>query len=150
MLKNIFSAKSSKNNNTSENELQQAAAVLMLKVTSADGNIAQVELTHVVKLLQQEFGMDSSSLSETITSASNKDILQSPVEDFTNTLCASYGKAKRIKLLEFLWILAYVDDKMDDRETQLLKRVSELLELTNLEVAQAQENAESHLGLDLF
>jgi len=57
---------------------------------------------------------------------------------------------QRIKLLEYLWRLAFTDDHIDDSEIELINKVAKQLDLTEIEKATAQENAEKHLGLDLF
>lgn len=151
MAKNFFSTMPSKNKSANNaTDIQQAATVLMLKMAAADNNISRIEMIHLIELLRKEFKLEQTELDSMISIASNQEVLDTPVETIAKQICETLGNAKRLKLLEYLWVLAYSDDNIDAREIDFIQQIAKLLILTDMQIANAQENAERHLGLDLF
>jgi len=149
--KNFFSIMPVKNKraNTSA-DVQQAAAVLMIKMAAADDKVSRIEMIHISELLRKEFKLEQTELDSMILVASSEDVLSTPTETLAKQICETLGNAKRVKLLEYLWILAYSDDNVDARETDFIRHIAQLLVLTDMQIANAQENAERHLGLGFF
>ncbi|MFT5571103.1 MAG: putative tellurite resistance protein B-like protein [Cryomorphaceae bacterium] len=70
-----------------------------------------------------------------------------PIETLTQEIRQNCSNSKRIKMLEYLWVLAFVDDRIDKKEAELVNQVAQRLFLNEAEIARAQENAENTLGI---
>ncbi len=69
--------------------------------------------------------MNKPELGSMILVASSEDVLSTPTETLAKQICETLGNAKRVKLLEYLWILAYSDDNVDARETDFIRHIAQ-------------------------
>ena len=132
---------------STDTELQQAAAVHLYKMAKTDGVADKTELIHLQEMLRKEFKLQQAELNELTQYATQTDVSSQPIEVLTQEICRNFGNSKRIKMLEYLWVLAFADDRIDKREAELVNQVAQLLFLSEGEIARAQENAENALGI---
>lgn len=128
-------------------ELQKAAALLFYKMVRSDGVADQMELIHLKEILRKEFKLEQEELDELARQATQTNVTSISVDALTAEIRKNCGNAQRIKMLEYLWILAFVDDRIDKKEADLVNQVAQQLYLSDAEMARAQENAESALGI---
>jgi uncharacterized tellurite resistance protein B-like protein len=102
------------------------------------------------ELLRKEFELTQQELQVIFRLADEQESKGLVKNGITRELCNKLSNHSRMKLLEYLWILAFSDDQIEEQEASLIKNVAQQLELSGHEQATAQENAEEHLGLDLF
>ncbi len=133
-----------------EKQLQLAAAILLYKMARADGFVDNAEILHMRSLLTKEFSLTEDELESTLKLAKSSAHEFADLSKITEEIRNNWGNAKRIKLLEYLWILAYADDAIEADEVSLARKVGEFLYLNEMEMVRAQENAASYLGLDQF
>ncbi|PAF53125.1 hypothetical protein BKH42_07485, partial [Helicobacter sp. 13S00482-2] len=82
------------------------------------------------------------------------EILKSPNED-SQTLCkmflqATYGEYKKsLKLVEFLFVLAYVDEKLDEEEKDNIIDIAAFLDLNNDDFNQIYDDFEKENLLEI-
>jgi uncharacterized tellurite resistance protein B-like protein len=60
-----------------------------------------------------------------------------PIETLTQEIRQNCSNSKRIKMLEYLWVLAFVDDRIDKKEAELVNQVAQRLFLNEAEIARA-------------
>ena len=136
---------------SSDSEAHQIAiAVLLFRLVRSDGNTKMLELMHMSELLRKEFSLTQQELELVFKKASIQESKGINLDEFMREACDNLNNQKRIKMVEFLWILAFSDDQIEKQEVSLIRNIAQQLKLTELEQATAQENAEKHLGLDLF
>ena len=145
-LKKIF--KSTSGANAKANQV--AVAVLLFRLVRSDGKAKMLELVHMSELLRKEFSLTQEELELVFKQADDEESKSINSNEFIPEACKSLSVAKRVQLLEFLWILAFADDQIEKQEVSVIQKVAQQLSLSELEQATAQENAEKHLGLDLF
>jgi uncharacterized tellurite resistance protein B-like protein len=148
-LKELFKSDVSKKQ-PSDHDLKLAAATLMFELIRADGRIDRVELVYMGDILRREFELNQEQLDELFEMAKESAHEATSLQGFTREICDNWGNPKRIKLLEYLWILALSDETVDPHERHLVRKVAGLLYLTDKETAIARENAKSQLGLEDF
>ena len=145
-LKKIFKSDESSNRKTE----QVTVAVMLFRLVRSDGEAKMLELVHMSELLRKEFSLTQEELEAVFKLANEEESQLADTAQFVEEVCKEMSDQKRVKLLEYLWILAFADDKIEESEVSLIKSVAQKLQLSELEQASAQENAEKHLGLDLF
>lgn len=133
-----------------ERQTQIAVATLLFQMVRVDGQTDAQELKHMRELLTNEFKLSESEVIDVFSLANDALKENKSLEDLTESIRGNWGNARRIRLLEFLWVLAYADNKIDNKEKEMVNQVANLLTLTEFEQAQAQENAELRLGLHDF
>jgi len=145
-LKAIFKA-DEQETPSNEHELKLAAATLMFELVRSDGQVDQVELAQMRKILREEFVLDETELDELFDQAETTALEAISLHSFTREICDNWGNEKRLKLLEYLWILAFADEKIDAHERHLVRKVAGLLYLNEGEIRLSREAAKKHLGL---
>ena len=145
-LKTLFKPSKSRKQ-PSEQDLKLAAATLMFEVVRSDGRIDQVELTHMGEILRREFKLDQAELDELFELAKHTADQATSLQGFTRNICENWDNPKRMKLLEYLWILALADDRVDPHERHLVRKVASLLYLNEAEIQQSREMAKRKLGI---
>ena len=144
-IKELFSANIS-DNTVDEKQIQLAAATLMFELIRSDGDIDEQELESLDRILENEFGLDSSER-ETLTEQARQSAEDAiSLQGFTRQICEHWGNEKRLKLLEYLWILSLADNHIDRHERHLVRKVAGLLYLNDNEIILAQEKAKQRIA----
>ena len=152
-LQDFFSRKSSgakANKEPSDDDLKLAAATLMFEMVRSDGKVDQLEIVAMGEILRQQFKFPTEDIDAMIKLAQTTSDHSVSLQGFTSDICGKWGNAKRVKLLEHLWVIALADDRIDTHERHLLRKVAGLLYMTEMQIVQAKENAMTTLGLDDF
>ena len=145
-FKNLFQAIDNKEE-PKESDLKLAAATLMFEVISSDGRIDQVELIYMGDILRREFKLNDEDLDELFKIAKDSAYRATSLQGFTRQICDHWGNSKRMKLLEYLWVLALADERIDPHERHLVRKVAGLLYLNEKQIMQSRENAKRQLGI---
>ena len=144
-IKELFSANIS-DNTVDEKQIQLAAATLMFELIRSDGDIDEQELESLDRILENEFGLDSSER-ETLTEQARQSAEDAiSLQGFTRQICEHWGNEKRLKLLEYLWILSLADNHIDRHERHLVRKAAGLLYLNDNEIILAQEKAKQRIA----
>ena len=146
-LTKLFKSEQS-NDKAEQSTLQLSVAVILFRLIRSDGQAKMLELVHMSELLRKEFSLNQSELEAVFELASNAQ--SNDIDALLKELSEDLPQKERIKLLEYLWRLAFTDDRIDDSEVELINKAAKQLGLSEIEKVTAQENAEKHLGLDLF
>lgn len=112
---------------TSEEDLSQAAAVLLLEMAAADAETDPVEVKAVEAAMGQAFGLDSAELESLIERARALRDESVSLHDYTRQLRLGLEPEQRADLVESLWRVAYADGRLDRFEEHLLRRLADLL-----------------------
>jgi len=149
-IKRIFKSANNKSNSADQKANHLTIAVVLFRLVRSDGQAKMLELVHMSELLRKEFELSQNDLELVFKLADEEESKGLETAQFIDEICDGLDTQKRIKLVEYLWILAFADDVIEKSEVDLIRRVANQLELNELEQVTAQENAERHLGLDLF
>ncbi len=110
-----------------EQETRLAAASLLLAMTRADSQVAEVELRTVRKALRKLLGTGDTEVSELLDQA-QKEVEESvSLHDFTRVLHRQQTKEEKQGLVQLLWSVACADGKIDPHEELLVRKVAGLL-----------------------
>ena len=147
-VKELFS-KSLKESNPSDADLKLAAATLMFELIRSDGHIDDVELRNMKHLLKNEFSLNDDDVELLIKNAESNAQQAISLQGFTREVCDNWGNEQRIKLLEYLWILALSDNVIDRHERHLVRKLAGLLYLNDNEISVARERAKAYVITDV-
>ena len=138
------------NKQPSNSDIKLATASLMLEVIRADGKIGRIELIAMSEVLKRQFKLQQYELNSLIEKVSHTYLSEIDLKDITHTICQTWGNAKRLTLLENLWIVALADQHIDTTESDLVRKLASQLCLNEMQIFQSQENAKSKLGIEDF
>lgn len=149
-IKDIFRSKGATKKALLEPDIKLATAQLMLEVIKADGRIDRVELLTMTELLRRQFKLKQVDLNELFATISKSRPNEDGLQEITRTICQTWGNAKRMKLLENLWIVALADQIIDQDENTLVRKLAGLLCLNEMQIFQTQESAKLQMGIEDF
>ena len=125
-FKNIFKNKGAEIKKTDE-EFQIACAAILCEAASMDGTFDEKEKLLILNLIQKQFSLDKDSTLSLYEEARTLAEDSSELYGFTKVLKNSWNLDKKIRMLEMLWEVAYVDGELDPAEDMLIRRIAGLI-----------------------
>jgi uncharacterized tellurite resistance protein B-like protein len=129
-----------------KHDVRLAACALLLELAHVDGDFSEVERTRLSEVLQRHFGVDASGADALMVEAHVAS--RQSVDDFvfTRQVVVEYTLEQRLVLAELMWQVVLADGVLAERESYLMRKLANLLELEPAFLAQARRNTESTNG----
>jgi uncharacterized tellurite resistance protein B-like protein len=124
-----------------------AAAILLVAVVKADGEVNRMEFAEVIDILGKRFNMPPKEIGTLLEEASDSIEAEHDLAEFTLHLRNAWDQQERLNLLRSFWEIAIADDLIDNQERSLINRLASLLDLPSTEITKARERAEEVLQL---
>lgn len=124
-----------------EHSLQLATAVLLVEVMRADPELEAKERLAVVSALRQKFSLADDELDRLVELAEQTARTASDFHQFTSVINDAFTQAQKIRIVEYMWQVAYSDGHLDAHENHLISRVAGLLHVTHGEYIAAKLRA---------
>ena len=130
-----------------ETKLARTVAALLVEAAMADGDIDEIEYAHIRHMLVTQLDLPADDaeamLNESVVSHDDRIEIYSLTRHIRNDTNA----ADRSVILEMVWMVVLADGKLDAHESQLMRRLSGLLFVDDVESGQAAKRARHRLGL---
>ena len=126
-------------------QLQLAAAALLVEAACLDGHYDEDERRVIDGLLRDRFGLDEAEARTLHDQAQLEQSEASQLFGFTRTIKAHYSHEERLEIMEMLWEVAYADGALHDYETSLLRRLGGLLYVSDRERGEARKRVLARL-----
>ena len=143
---NIFKKKSTSEKAVAKNrrfEINLIASVLAYEVARSDGAVSEDELNNLVKEIDKisiNTKKNSKEIFDLIEAHSNDSVsFYEFVEDINN----NFSKDEKLDLIKYLWEIAYADNILDVNEERLIRRISDLIQIKDLEVLKLKDKAKN-------
>ena len=115
-------------------DFELTASVLAYEVARSDGNISENELNLLhteISNLAVSLDKDEKKIFKIIEQFSSNSVsFYEFIEDINN----NYSKKDKLKLLSFLWDIAYADKVLEVNEERLVRRIANLIMIKDVEV----------------
>lgn len=108
-------------------ELQIAAAALMVEAALLDGDLDDDERAAIVSACKDHFSMDCETAHKLLDEAIQRQKNAVDIHGFINKFAPKFDHQERLKILEMLWEVVYANGELHPYEANLLRRVSGLL-----------------------
>ena len=130
-----------------ENE-KLAAAVLMVEVAAHDGQISRIEREHILYLLENKLGLKAEEALELFVEALATQNESHQMLNFTRKIKDHFDEAGREHILELLWEVVFSDGEEDLYESNLLRRVTGLLYISDKRSGHIRKKVKARLELN--
>lgn len=130
-----------------EHRLQLATAVLLVEVMRAEPDVKDAERQVVMSALQRKFTLAPDELERLMELADDKARGANDFFAFTSTLNDSFTHPQKVRVIEFMWQVAFADGVVDENENHLISKVAGLLHVTHGEYIAAKLHAKQASGL---
>ena len=118
----------------------KSVIALFVEAASVDGIVAESEKKYILKILKEKFHLnieESTVLLEEAISASNDQI---EIWSKTKNIRDEMEYEDRLKIIEMLWEIVLIDGVVDQFESQLMRRITGLLYIKDIDSGIAKKN----------
>jgi len=126
--------KSKKNQATEEESIdpvEMATAVLLIEMARADFNQADDENGVIKQLLKDHFDLNNEGTNQLFSEAESIADNAVSLHEYTRALHETLEPEAKEEIIEMLWRLALSDENLDKHEDYLVRKVADLLYVTN-------------------
>jgi uncharacterized tellurite resistance protein B-like protein len=124
-----------------------ATGALLLEMAHADSDFSELEKNKIINILQQEYHLNPDEAQQ-LLELSTAELEESlDLWQFTNLINQNFGNEQKVKILEILWHVIFVDGKVDKYEEHLIRKVSFLLDLHHSDLIDAKLRVKEKLDL---
>lgn len=122
-----------------ERELHVAATAMLIEAAMTDGTVDAVEMERIAILIERHFGIAPDMVRQILADGEKKAEAAVDIYSFLRVVNDQFDHEERIMLVEMLWDVVYADDDLHDHEANLIRRVSGMLGLTDVESGAARK-----------
>ncbi|MFT5522025.1 MAG: putative tellurite resistance protein B-like protein [Enterobacterales bacterium] len=130
-----------------EHRIRLASAVLLLDVAQSDQQYSESEREKIKHAIESKFSLSSDEIQQLMSMADLKSKDAIDYHQFTSLLNKEFTLQQKIKLIEFMWQVAFSDGKLDPYEDHFIRKISDLLYLRHSELLSARERVKASYGL---
>lgn len=112
-----------------EHTLQLATAVLLIEAMRSDADNAEEERQAILRILKREFRLAEGEVDQLSALAQNTAKEASDLYQFTSLLNRELDAAEKVRIVEYLWQVAYADGRISAHENHLMRRLADLLHI---------------------
>ena len=138
-LKNIFSKTEDASSNL-DNNLHLLCG-LMIEAANIDGSIDQKEIDKIYYILINTFNEDAQEVELELKKCVDEIDSNKSLHYFTSKINKLFDENKKIVLLEVLWEIILEDGTIHDFESNLIRRLSGLLYISDVQCGIAKKKA---------
>lgn len=126
-----------------DDEARLALAALLIRVAKSDNLYSAEEVERIDRVLGARFDLDAFAAAHLRAEAEDLEAEAPDTVRFTRALKEAVPLEERTALLEALWSVALSDGERDAHEDQILRMVTNLLGLSDVQSALARQKAVS-------
>jgi len=146
ILKKFFQKKQNevKKINTSF-DIELTASILAYEVARSDGNISKSELSllyNEIEKISRKVNKNTEKIFEIIEEYSKNSV---SFYEFISDINKDYTKYDKLYLIQFLYNVAYADKILEVTEERLIRRISELIKIKDIEVLKIKNKSKNQI-----
>lgn len=138
-LKSIFTQQDEQPGQDNQQQMQLAAAVLLVEVAAIDNHFADDESETLLHILKDKFRLPADAVTQLKEQASEARANASSLHDHTRIVHENFSLQQKIELVGNMWQIAYADGELDKYEEYIIRRVSELIYVSHNDFIRAKQ-----------
>jgi uncharacterized tellurite resistance protein B-like protein len=127
--------------------LQIATAALLLEMMHIDERVGADERAAIAAALRRQFGLDEQQFERLIALARQQAEQATDYYQFTSLINKTCDAAQKVTIIENLWRVAMADGHLDAHELHLMRKLADLLYVSQADYIAAKERARAAAGL---
>jgi len=132
---------------SNDQQLKLATASLFIEMMFQDHRVTDDEKQTVQKVLQENFDLSSHQTKELYRHAEQEVKQATDYHQFTNLIAKKFNQAEKIKIIEYLWMIAYSDYDLNKHEEHMVRRIADLIYVSHKDFIQAKHRVQKLLNL---
>ena len=131
-----------------DDNLIEAISALLLEAAIIDGQIDDVEIDQTKHAICNFFDISDRQAVQIIQKLLKDAGHKHEFHSLTKQIRESCDYQERIYILSMLWQIVLADDEMDSLESNLMRRLSGLLFVSDVDSGKAKQQARTRLGIE--
>ena len=115
-----------------------AVCALFLEMARIDETFSGEEIKVILAILKEKYGLSPEHVDALIAEAEKELIESIDYWQFARRINENYSTEEKIEIIESLWQIIFVDQKMDKYENYLIHKLSTLLRLSHDQLIDAK------------
>ena len=132
---------------TFSHELAELVTALMVEAASADGHIGASETDLISSCVASQFDLTDEQMQQVLTRAVEEADSRIELHGLVSRLRDKADYEERIGVMEMVWMVVLADGRLDQIESQLMRRLAGLLFVSDVDSGLAAKMARQRLGL---
>lgn len=128
-------------------EFQLALAALLVHVAAIDGEYTAAERKQLEELMKKHFNLTGEQVTALVAAARKREEDSIDIYAFTRVLTRKLDQDGRKEIVEMLWEMAFADGRLDEYESNLLWRASELLGVSRQDRLELKRQVRARLNI---
>ena len=130
-----------------EQTLQLATAVLLIEVMQSDFESTDLEQETILRILKERFRLSDSAVAQLSERGLKTARGANDFHQFTSLINRELEKSEKVRIIEYMWQVAYADDKISAHENHLMSKIADLLHIPHGDYIAAKMRAKpGHLN----
>ncbi|MGC2167130.1 MAG: TerB family tellurite resistance protein [Gallionella sp.] len=110
-----------------EHTLQLATAVLLIEVMRSDAESSNEEQATILKILKERFHLPDAEVARLSAMGHGAATAANDLQQFTSLINRELMPPEKVRIIEFLWQVAYADKHISAHENHLMRKIAALL-----------------------
>jgi uncharacterized tellurite resistance protein B-like protein len=126
--------------------IQLATAALLVEVARIDSESTDAERAAVSQAVHDKFGLEAAEADQLIALAEAEVRQASGYYQFTSLVNRHFTAEQKLRIIELMWGIAYVDAALSAHENHLMRRIGDLLHIPHGDYIAAKMRAQQSAG----
>jgi uncharacterized tellurite resistance protein B-like protein len=124
-----------------EHTLQLATAVLLIEVMKSDADEAPQEQAAILKILKERFALSDAEVTQLTELGHRTAKAANDFQQFTSRINRELNPSEKIRVIEYMWQVAYADGVISAHENHLMRKIADLLYIPHSDYIAAKMSA---------
>jgi uncharacterized tellurite resistance protein B-like protein len=129
-------------------KIEVAACALFIEIAKADGEFTDAERKLIISEMKSTFKLDDDYVNDLILLAEERIKESVSLYEFTGIINTTFTHEEKIELIESLWKLIYKDEKLNQYEDHLIKRIAATINIEHKQIINAKLWVKQQMGLN--
>jgi len=119
-------------------DVRIATCALLLEMANIDGEFSELEKENIVELLKDNYQLSAEHAAALMRAADDELEKSIDLWQFAKQINENYSTEEKIKIIETVWEVIYVDGILDKHEDYLIHKLAKLLRLSHKQLIDAK------------
>lgn len=122
----------------SGHSLHVATAALLIEMMRSDADVTEEELNAVAEIVRSKFGISREETSEMLMFAEEEIRNSTGYFEFTSLINNNLTYDQKVKVIEYLWEVAFTDKRLDKHEEHMVRKIAGLIHVSHKDFIEAK------------
>ncbi|OGT03372.1 MAG: hypothetical protein A3F73_06800 [Gallionellales bacterium RIFCSPLOWO2_12_FULL_59_22] len=124
-----------------EHTLQLTTAVLLIEVMQSDAESTDEEQATILKILKERFQLPDAEVAQLSELGHRTAKAANDLHQFTSLINRELDLPEKVRIIEYMWQVAYADRQISAHENHLMRRMADLLHISHGDYVAAKMRA---------